>query len=58
LGLCGLKKLRREGRPMASRERLDRFDPLKTSCLFLLVMARIQVAIGLDLSGHRLKVIG
>jgi hypothetical protein len=41
LGLCGLKKLRREERPMGSRERSEKSDPLETSSLFLLVKARI-----------------
>jgi hypothetical protein len=41
MDLCGLKKLRKEGKPMGSRERSKRFDPLETSSLSLLVMARI-----------------
>jgi hypothetical protein len=41
LGLCGLKKLRIEGRPMGSRERSKKYDPLETSSFFLLVKARI-----------------
>jgi hypothetical protein len=36
LGLCGLKKLRKEGRPMGSRERLGRSDLLETSSFSLL----------------------
>jgi len=41
LGLCGLKKSRREGRPMGSRKKLEKSYSLKTSSLSLLVIARI-----------------
>jgi hypothetical protein len=41
LGLCGLKKLRRKGRPLGSRERSKKFDPLETLNFYLLVKARI-----------------
>jgi hypothetical protein len=41
LDLCGLKKLRKEGKPMGSRLRSKRSDPLETSSLSLLVMAKI-----------------
>jgi hypothetical protein len=58
LNLYGLKKLRREGRPMGSRERLETSDPLETSSFFLLVMARILVATSFDLVGHMLKASG
>jgi hypothetical protein len=40
LGLRGLKRLRREGRTMGSREKLERSVPLETSSLSLLVKAK------------------
>jgi len=41
MDLCGLKKLKKEGKPMGSRERSKTSNPLETSSLSLLVMARI-----------------
>jgi hypothetical protein len=51
-GLCNLKKLRKTGRRVGSRERSERFDLSQTSSLSFLVIVGIYVASSSKLVGN------